>query len=86
MTPARPARTTWQRAARLLPAVHWELHILQAGLSQFATRRPWLGVPAVLVTLAVVWGTYWLALPVVLALCLVTRLLHPIERRLRRGA
>jgi hypothetical protein len=82
----RPARTTWQRVARLLPAVHWELHIVQAGLAQFAARRPWIGVPAVALVLAVLWGTYWVTLPLILALCLVTRALHPLERRLRRSA
>jgi hypothetical protein len=82
--PLRPPRTLWQRCARLLPAVHWELHILQAGLAQFAARRPWVGVPAVAFTLALLWGAYWVMLPVVLLLCLVTRVLHPVERRLRR--
>lgn len=80
----RPPRTSWQRASRLLPAVHWELHILQSGLTRFATERPWIGVPAVTIVLALLWGAYWVLLPAALALCLVTRLLHPLELRLRR--
>jgi hypothetical protein len=86
VTHARAPRTSWRWASRLLPAVHWELHILQSGLARFAAERPWVGVPAVTLLLGVVWSAYWLLLPFVLVLCGVTRLLHPLELRLRRGA
>jgi hypothetical protein len=78
-----PPRTLWRRAARLLPMINWELHVLQAGLDGFASARPWVGVPLVGVALLVIWAAYWLTLPLVLAICLVTRLLHPIESHFR---
>jgi len=77
-------RTLWNRTARVLPAINWELHVLQSGLDRIAIRRPWVGVPAVGALLVLMWGLYWALLPIILVACLVTRVLHPLESWLRR--
>lgn len=84
MRSVRTPTTLWQRMSRLVPAMHWELHILQVGLTKFAVERPWIGVPLVLVLLGLLWGVYWMLILVVIAVCLLTRLVHPLELRLRR--
>ena len=78
-------RTLWQRTARLWPAINWEMHVLQSGLDRLLCKRPWIGVPTAGTTLALAWLLYWLALPLVIVLCLITRAMHPIELYFRRS-
>ena len=78
--------TLLERISRILPALNWEVHVLQAGIHKYVLRRPWSGVPIGAVSLAGIWTLYWFAVPVILALQAVAWVLRPLEVRLRRSA
>jgi hypothetical protein len=81
---AMRARTPWERMSRVVPTINWEVHVLQSGMDRFATQHPWYGLPLVVLALALIWGLYWLSLPVLLVLCLLARVLHSIQLWFRR--
>ena len=78
------ARTPWERVSRVLPTIHWEVHVLQSGLDRYATTHPWFGVPLVALSLAVIWTLYWILLVPVLVLCVLSRALHSVQMWWRR--
>jgi hypothetical protein len=65
--------------SRVLPMIHWEVHVLQSGLDRYATAHPWFGLPLVALLLALIWTLYWILLLPVLALCLFSRALHAVQ-------
>jgi hypothetical protein len=70
------------RILRLLPILNWEMHVLQSGITRLSLRRRWIGLPLAALAMGALWLLYWIAVPTLLILFALARILRPVERLL----
>jgi len=77
-------RTLFDRSLFSLKFVNYEIHVLHHSFTLFAQKYAWFSLPLSFIGLIVVWSIYWIVYSLLLVFTLLSFIILPLEKKIRK--